>query len=68
MADTSLPEQVQSALTRHAHGRTNPGQWHAAESTMITKVMPYGGARPPACESVMGAGDENRTRTISLGI
>jgi hypothetical protein len=35
---------------------------------MITKVMPGGGASPPTCESVMGAGDENRTRTISLGM
>jgi hypothetical protein len=27
---------------------------------MLAKVMPNGGASPPACANVMGAGDGNR--------
>ena len=51
----ALLEQVQSALTRHTHGRASARQWHEADSTTITKVMP-GGTSPPTCINVDESG------------
>ena len=35
---------------------------------MLSQVVPSGSGNAPACADVMRAGDENRTRTISLGM
>ena len=35
---------------------------------MLSKVLASGDSRAPTCANVVGAGDGNRTRTMSLGI